>query len=410
MNDQNPLPAPGWYADPASPDAALRYWDGATWTEHTHPLEAAGSAGSAAAADAGAGTGPVAPDAGRDAAATAPSAPDTEVPSAEVPNAEVPNAPASSAEVPGADERDAEPVPPVESAPEQRPNPYAADQAQTPLAASRPDPYAAAPQQSNPYAAAPQQPNPYAHPTHQAGGPGAQHPAPPTAPWAQGPGNPYQSPQAAQVGAPAAATTSRKGLWIGLGIGGGVFLLLVIGIIVAVSAFFSAISSGLAGQQDPDFGQGGPGPGPLAGEVPSTTTPSIAGDPLAIGDPVNYTSEYSPAISWELVLTEYLGDITDESAALYGGEVVAATAQITNTGTQPADPYTDLDAVFLTADGTAYDDWWYVEPGLIDLNTIEPGETVEFTFSFEIPAGAAEGGSIVITDYYVENGVEVRLD
>jgi hypothetical protein len=30
-----PLPA-GWYTDPAA--GCLRWWDGARWTEHTHPL------------------------------------------------------------------------------------------------------------------------------------------------------------------------------------------------------------------------------------------------------------------------------------------------------------------------------------------------------------------------------------
>ncbi len=30
------LPPADWYADPSDP-AALRYWDGATWTSHTHP-------------------------------------------------------------------------------------------------------------------------------------------------------------------------------------------------------------------------------------------------------------------------------------------------------------------------------------------------------------------------------------
>jgi len=30
------LPPAGWFADPQNP-SQLRYWDGATWTEHTHP-------------------------------------------------------------------------------------------------------------------------------------------------------------------------------------------------------------------------------------------------------------------------------------------------------------------------------------------------------------------------------------
>jgi hypothetical protein len=31
--------APGWYADYAD-TSLLRYWDGAEWTEHTHPATA----------------------------------------------------------------------------------------------------------------------------------------------------------------------------------------------------------------------------------------------------------------------------------------------------------------------------------------------------------------------------------
>lgn len=32
------LIAPGWYADPANQAQYLRWWDGATWTGHTHPV------------------------------------------------------------------------------------------------------------------------------------------------------------------------------------------------------------------------------------------------------------------------------------------------------------------------------------------------------------------------------------
>lgn len=31
---------PGWYADPSGP-GALRYWDGAAWTQHVQPVPAA---------------------------------------------------------------------------------------------------------------------------------------------------------------------------------------------------------------------------------------------------------------------------------------------------------------------------------------------------------------------------------
>lgn len=33
-------PAAGWYNDPAD-GAALRWWDGATWTEHVRPMSEA---------------------------------------------------------------------------------------------------------------------------------------------------------------------------------------------------------------------------------------------------------------------------------------------------------------------------------------------------------------------------------
>lgn len=38
------MTAPGWYADPQTP-GQLRFWDGARWTEHSHPLAAPPSAG-----------------------------------------------------------------------------------------------------------------------------------------------------------------------------------------------------------------------------------------------------------------------------------------------------------------------------------------------------------------------------
>jgi Protein of unknown function (DUF2510) len=31
---------PGWHPDPTNPNAALRYWDGSAWTQHTHPQAA----------------------------------------------------------------------------------------------------------------------------------------------------------------------------------------------------------------------------------------------------------------------------------------------------------------------------------------------------------------------------------
>lgn len=43
-------PAPGWYQDPSGPD--LRWWDGSTWTEHTHGHVETESAADASAATA----------------------------------------------------------------------------------------------------------------------------------------------------------------------------------------------------------------------------------------------------------------------------------------------------------------------------------------------------------------------
>lgn len=46
-------PAAGWYADP-NDSSGLRYWDGTTWTEHTHRADAAPAAAAAPSYDAGA--------------------------------------------------------------------------------------------------------------------------------------------------------------------------------------------------------------------------------------------------------------------------------------------------------------------------------------------------------------------
>lgn len=66
----------GWYPDPTSP-AQLRYFDGAQWTEHVHPLGAAGAAAASASPGVAASfdpTGGQTPPAAQPAAAAQPSA------------------------------------------------------------------------------------------------------------------------------------------------------------------------------------------------------------------------------------------------------------------------------------------------------------------------------------------------
>jgi hypothetical protein len=34
------LPPAGWHPDPENPNGAMRWWDGAKWTSHVHPVQA----------------------------------------------------------------------------------------------------------------------------------------------------------------------------------------------------------------------------------------------------------------------------------------------------------------------------------------------------------------------------------
>jgi hypothetical protein len=51
------LPPSGWYPDPYGAPDLLRWWDGSTWTHHTHPVVGATDAGGTAADSAAAGGG-----------------------------------------------------------------------------------------------------------------------------------------------------------------------------------------------------------------------------------------------------------------------------------------------------------------------------------------------------------------
>lgn len=427
MNDQTPLPAPGWYADPAAPATALRYWDGATWTEHVHPLEATDSAPADAGRDAAAA--PADPDraaaaapadaspgaADADQGAPAPAAPDTGVPSADDGVAEATASDdGAPAEGPGtgtgtdAAESDppAEPVsqavPPVEVAPQQRPdpssaaaqpNPYAAAQQPDPYSsAPRPNPYATAHQQ-NPSVTAPQQ-NPYSS--------APQHPAPPAAPWAQGPGNPYQSAQAPQYGAPAGPPKSRAGLWIGLGIGGGVLLLLVIGLVIAVVAFFASIGNSMRGYE----------PAPLPSydlDAPGGEAPDIDGEIYGMGDPFVIPDLAGTGEGWEVTVVDFSADAAEAASAAPGNKAFAVLVEVTNLGGVALDPYFAMTPTFVGDDGLEYTDLGMIEPGLFDVDTVEPGATSRFTATFEVPQDLEDAGTLLLYDGYMEEYFAVAV-
>ncbi len=449
MNDQTPLPAPGWYADPASPETTLRYWDGADWTEHVHPLEpqapdaAAGptagtaqepsiaaesSAAEQAAAEARrAGTGIAAgPGAVAESAPSEP-APDVAVPSAEdvtparFDDAESPQEPATE---PAAEQEGdaASPATPAEAAPpteprasdERAPAPGASEPA-APAAApqtDRPDPYAA--QQPDP--AEQQQPAPFgqpqtpygqqasANPYAAAPQPGQGASQPPTAPWAQGPGNPYQQPQPAQYGAQPGAPKSRKGLWIGLGIGGGVFLLLVIGIIVAVVAFFASVRQSIDSYEPPvapPFG---------AEEPPGTEAPEIEGEVHAMGEAFVVPDPFSSDGSgWELTVTDFSAEAAEAVSAAPGNKGFAVLVQATNLGAEAADPYFGLTPTFVGSDGLEYVDGEQIAPSLYDVDSIDAGATTQFTFTFEVPEDLADGGTVVIYDGFRQASFAVEV-
>ncbi len=383
MNDQTPLPAPGWYTDPAAPDSALRYWDGATWTEHTHPVATADPVASTPAGDGAAAEQdaiPPAADAGEQASETAPTAPDTDVP---------------SAPQPGAD--DAEPAEP-EPAPE--PSTTAAPAEAEPATDRLPPtaPAEAGPANAEPYAAAPRQPDPYAQPFHQAG------PPPPAAPWAQqGPGgNPYQQPRAAQYGAPAAAPTSRKGLWIGLGIGGGVFLLLVIGVVIAVVAFFASIGDSMREFQPaplPSYDSGAPGGG----------APEIDGEIHGMGEPFVIPDLAGTGEGWEVTVVDFSAEAAEAASAAPGNKAFAVLVEATNLGGVALDPYFAMTPTFVGDDGLEYTDFGMIEPGLIDVDEVEPGATTRFTATFEVPEDLEDAGTLVLYDGFMDETFAVAV-
>jgi len=434
MNDQTPLPAPGWYADPASPETTLRYWDGADWTEHVHPLEPqapdqAVSPESGTAQEPHIAAAPV--------AESAPSepAPDVAVPSAEgvapsrfdaaeasdEPVTEpaaaqdgVAPAPAAPSPEPSAvEEPPAAPTVPDSAAPAaaqaERPNPYAAQQPngqqQNPYAAQQPDPA----EQQEPYGqqqnpSGQQAPaNPYA-PTAAAPQPSQGAPQPPTAPWAQGAANPYQQPQPAQYGAQPGAPKSNKGLWIGLGIGGGVFLLLVIGIIIAVIAFFANVSNSIRDFDPPvapSFG---------AEEPPGTEAPEIEGEVYAMGEAFVVADPMGTGGNdWEITVTDFSAEAAEAAFAAPGNKAFAVLVQATNLGSAASDPYFDLTPTFIASDGLEYTDGGMIEPGLFDVDAIDAGATTQFTLTFEVPEDVADGGTVLIYDAFVESYAAVEV-
>ncbi len=387
MNDHTPLPAPGWYADPAAPESTLRYWDGATWTEHTHPAAADSVAGTSAGGGADAEQDATSPAAGGQAAETAATAPDTEVPSAGAPQ-------------PGADDAvpaELEPEPSPTPEPEPEPSSAAApapDQAEPaadplpPTAPAQPEPASA-----EPGAAAPPQPNQYAQPGHQPG-------PPPAGPWAQQAygGNPYQP----QYGAPAAAPTSRKGLWIGLGIGGGVLLLLVIGVIIAVVAFFASIGDSMRELQPaplPSYDSGAPG----------DEAPEIDGEIHGMGEPFVIPDLAGTGEGWEVTVVDFSAEAAEAASAAPGNKAFAVLVEATNLGGVALDPYFAMTPTFVGDDGLEYSDYGMIEPGLFDVDFVEPGATARFTATFEVPEDLEDAGTLLLYDGSMEQTFAVAV-
>lgn len=390
MNDQTPLPAPGWYADPASPETTLRYWDGADWTEHVHPLEPQ-APDQAASPESGTAHEPQV--AAAPVAESAPSepAPDVAVPSAEgvAPSrfdaAEASEGPETEAAA--VQEGDA-PAQAAPAEPTPSPEPRAVE-----------EPYG---QQQNP--SGQQAPaNPYA-PTAAAPQPSQGAPQPPTAPWAQGAANPYQQPQPAQYGAQPGAPKSNKGLWIGLGIGGGVFLLLVIGIIVAVIAFFANVRQSIDSYEPPvapPFG---------AEEPPGTEAPEIEGEVYAMGEAfVVADPTGAGGNDWEITVTDFSAEAAEAAFAAPGNKAFAVLVQATNLGSAASDPYFGLTPSFIASDGLEYTDSGMIEPGLFDVDAIDAGATTQFTLTFEVPEDVADGGTVLIYDAFVESYAAVEV-
>jgi hypothetical protein len=406
MNDQTPLPASGWYADPASPETTLRYWDGAIWTEHVHPLQSQAPE-EAASPEPGAEQ-----ESQAEADSVAESAPSEPAPDVAVPSAEGVDPSRSDADVPSADpsrsdaaEASEAPVTDAAAAPVgDAPAPAAPDApapSPEPAASAAQQPHTPYQQQPDPYGQQRSPANPYA-PTAAVPQPGQGAPQPPAAPWSQGPGNPYQQPQPAQYGMQPGAPRSNKGLWIGLGIGGGVFLLLVIGIVVVIGVVFAGLTSAVR--------QFEPAPPPSSGlEAPGDEAPRIEGEVYGMGETFVVPDLSGTGDGWEVTVDDFSAEAADAASAAPGNKAFAVLVEVTNLGGSASDPYFAMTPTFVGSDGLEYTDYGMIEPGLYDLDDVDPGATVRFTATFEVPVGLEDTGTLLVYDAFMEQYTPVEV-